>query len=284
MVSGLPIPQLGRGSPVVWGVLNVTPDSFSDGGRFETLDRALEQAHSMSDQGADVIDVGGESTRPGAQRITPEEEKGRVLPVVKALSGQGITVSIDTMRAEVASAAVDAGASLVNDVSGGRADAGMHAAVAQLGVPYVIMHWRGHSDQMNELAIYDDPVRQVCEEIEEQVDSAVLAGIERDHIVIDPGIGFAKEAGHNWALLRAIDSVNSMGLPVLVGASRKRFLGALLADADGQPRDSNGRDVATAALSGLLADSVWGLRVHDVGSTVDALKVARAMNESGEVK
>ena len=284
MVTGLPIPGLGAGSPVVWGVLNVTPDSFSDGGRFDTLDRALEQARSMSDQGADVIDVGGESTRPGAQRITPGEEKGRVLPVIEAFSGQGITVSIDTMRAEVASAAVHAGASLVNDVSGGRADADMHAAVAQLGVPYVIMHWRGHSDRMNELAIYDDPVRQVCEEIEEQVNSAVRAGIERDRIVIDPGIGFAKEAGHNWAVLRAIDSVNSLGLPVLVGASRKRFLGSLLVDSNGQPRDSDGRDVATAVLSGLLADSVWGLRVHDVGSTVDALKVARAMNESGEVK
>lgn len=277
-MSGLPIPGLGAGSPVVWGVLNVTPDSFSDGGRFDSLDRALEQARVMHDQGADVIDVGGESTRPGAERITQEEEMRRVLPVIETLSGQGMTVSIDTMRAEVAQAAVAAGASLVNDVSGGRADADMHAAVAQLRVPYVIMHWRGHSERMNELAIYDDPLRQVCEEIEEQVDAAVRAGVERDHIVVDPGIGFAKEAEHNWALLRAIDSVNGVGLPVLVGASRKRFLGALLADADGQPRDANGRDVATAVLSGFLADSVWGLRVHDVGSTVDALKVARAMS------
>lgn len=284
MVSGLPLPGLGAGSPVVWGVLNVTPDSFSDGGRFDTLDRALEQSRSMGERGADVIDVGGESTRPGAQRITPEEEKDRVVPVIEVLSAQGITVSIDTMRAEVASAAVDAGAALVNDVSGGRADPDMHAAVAQLGVPYVIMHWRGHSDRMNELATYEDPVRQVCEEIEEQVDSAVRAGIDRDRLVIDPGIGFAKEAEHNWALLRAIDSVNSLGLPVLVGASRKRFLGSLLVDSGGQPREPDGRDVATAALSGLLANSVWGLRVHDVGSTVDALKVARAMNELGEIK
>lgn len=283
-MSGLPIPGLGIGSPVVWGVLNVTPDSFSDGGRFDSLDRAIEQASVMLDQGADVIDVGAESTRPGAQRITSAEEMHRVLPVIEALSGQGITVSIDTMRADVARAGVGAGAVLVNDVSGGRADADMHAAVAQLGVPCVIMHWRGHSDRMNELAIYHDPVRQVCEEIEEQIDSAVRAGIEHGHIIIDPGIGFAKEADHNWALLREIGSVNGLGLPVLVGASRKRFLGQLLADADGQPRDTDGRDVATAVLSGLLAHSVWGLRVHDVASTVDALKVARAMNTPGGVK
>lgn len=281
-MAGLPVPGLGAGSPVVWGVLNVTPDSFSDGGRFDTVDRAVEQALAMRSQGADVIDVGGESTRPGAQRISAAQELQRVLPVVQLLYEQGMTVSIDTMRADVAQAAVDAGASLVNDVSGGRADDSMHQVVADLSVPYVIMHWRGHSEQMNELAEYDDPVRQVCVEIQEQVDSAVRAGIRRDNLIIDPGIGFAKEADHNWALLRAIDSVNALGLPVLVGASRKRFLGALLVAADGQPRDSDGRDVATAALSGLLADSVWGLRVHDVGSTVDALKVARAMKESGE--
>jgi dihydropteroate synthase len=282
-VSGLPLPGLGTGSPLVWGVLNVTPDSFSDGGRFDSLNRALAHAQVMRDQGADVIDVGGESTRPGAKRIAVDEELRRVLPVIKALSDEGITVSIDTMRADVARAAVEAGAALVNDVSGGRADVDMHAAVASLGVPYVIMHWRGHSDRMNELAIYDDPVLQVCEELEEQIDSAVRAGVGRNRIIIDPGIGFAKEADHNWSLLRAIDSVNGLGLPVLVGASRKRFLGALLADEDGQPRDSDGRDVATAVLSGLLADSVWGLRVHDVRSTVDALKVVRAMNTSGGI-
>ena len=238
----------------------------------------------MRSQGADVIDVGGESTRPGAQRITSDEEISRVLPVIEPLVAEGITVSIDTMRAEVAQVAVGAGAKLVNDVSGGRADDSMHAVVADLGVPYVIMHWRGHSDRMDELAVYEDPVRSVCEEIKEQVEAAAQAGIDRRHIIIDPGFGFAKEAEHNWALLRALDTVNAIGLPVLIGASRKRFLGALLADAEGNPRDSDGRDVATAALSALLADSVWGVRVHDVLATVDALKVAQEMNRSGGVR
>ncbi len=267
---------------MVWGVLNVTPDSFSDGGRFHTVDRAVEQARLMRDSGADVIDVGGESTRPGAERIPLEQELTRVLPVIETLKAEGITVSIDTMRADVAAAAVEVGAMLVNDVSGGRSDPAMHATVAELGVPYVLMHWRGHSDRMNELAVYDDPVRQVCEEIEQQIEFAVQAGIDRERIIIDPGIGFAKEADHNWALLRAMDAVNGLKQPVLVGASRKRFIGALLADADGEARDSDGRDVATSALSGLLAGSVWGLRVHDVQATVDALKVARAMSGSGE--
>lgn len=269
---------------MVWGVVNVTPDSFSDGGLFHSPDRAIEQALLLRSQGADVIDVGGESTRPGAQRVTVDEEIGRVLPVIRALSAEDITVSIDTMRAEVAQAAVRAGARLVNDVSGGRADDSMHAVVADLGVPYVIMHWRGHSDRMDELAVYDDPVSQVCEEIEEQVATATQEGIDRRRIIIDPGFGFAKEAEHNWVLLRALDSFNAIGLPVLIGASRKRFLGALLADAEGNPRDSVGRDMATAALSALLADSVWGVRVHDVRSTIDALKVAREMNRSGGIQ
>lgn len=280
-MTGLPSPNLGPGLPVVWGVLNVTPDSFSDGGRFDTLDRAVMRGEQMRSQGADVIDVGGESTRPGASRISPDEELQRVLPVVTELSSQGMVVSIDTMRSEVAAAAIGAGAKLVNDVSGGRADPAMHSVVAELGVPYVIMHWRGHSDRMNELAVYEDPVRQVCEEIAEQIEAATKAGIESDRLVIDPGIGFAKESEHNWAVLRAMDSVNRLGLPVLVGASRKRFLGALLATIDGEARESDGRDVASAALSALLADSVWGLRVHDVQSTVDALKVAQAMTGRG---
>ncbi|MGA1146229.1 MAG: dihydropteroate synthase [Candidatus Nanopelagicales bacterium] len=279
MVAVLPTSQSGSGMPVVWGVLNVTPDSFSDGGRFTSIDEAVAHARSMCAQGADVIDVGGESTRPGAERVTAEQEKIRVLPVIKRLAAEGFVVSIDTMRAEVAAAAVSAGAQMVNDVSGGRADPQMHSVVAGLGVPYVIMHWRGHSDRMNELAVYSDPVRQVCDEITEEVAAAQAAGIGRDRLIIDPGIGFAKEAEHNWALLRALDSVNELGLPVLVGASRKRFLGALLADADGRPRESDGRDVATAVLNGLLAWKVWGLRVHDVQATLDALKIVRAMSD-----
>ena len=282
-MTGLPSPGQGPGAPVVWGVLNVTPDSFSDGGRFDSLDRAVAHAHVMRSQGADVIDVGGESTRPGAGRISVEEEMRRVLPVIQGIANQGITVSIDTMRADVAAAAIAAGATLVNDVSGGRADEAMLPLVAELQVPYVIMHWRGHSDRMNELAVYDDPVRQVREEIEQQVAAAVSAGIDSDRIIVDPGIGFAKESDHNWVVLRHVDQFLALGLPILVGASRKRFLGDLLADDAGQPRDPDGRDIATAVLSGLLAGSVWGLRVHDVQATVDAIKVVRAMSRAGGV-
>lgn len=264
----------------MWGVLNVTPDSFSDGGRFDSTDRAVEHARKMHAQGADVIDVGGESTRPGAGRITVEQELQRVIPVIEVLAREGVAVSIDTMRSQVAAAAVESGAVIVNDVSGGLADPKMHSVVAELDVPYVIMHWRGHSDRMEELAVYEDPVRQVCEEVEKRVHAAELAGIER--IIVDPGIGFAKDSAHNWALLRSIDHLVGLGRPILVGASRKRFLGALLADQDGHPRDADGRDVASAALSALLAFStpLWGLRVHDVQATVDAVKVAHAMKAS----
>jgi len=263
---------------VVWGVLNVTPDSFSDGGRFDSIDRALEQAHRLVEQGADVIDVGGESTRPGAQRITPDEECARVLPVIRELSGAGMTVSIDTMRAQVAEAAVQAGASIVNDVSGGRADETMHGVVARLGVPYVIMHWRGHSDRMDELAQYHDPVAQVCEELQEQVGKAMDAGVDGSALILDPGIGFAKDAEHNWQVLRGLDRLGDLGFPLLVGPSRKRFLGALLADDAGTMRETAGRDVATSAMSALLAErGVWGVRVHDVQGTVDAIKVSMAM-------
>lgn len=278
-MPGLPTPGLGAGSPVVWGVVNVTPDSFSDGGRFDTMDRAIEHGLRLREQGADVIDVGGESTRPGAQRVGADEERRRVLPVVEALVAEGVTVSIDTMRSQVAVAAVECGAGIVNDVSGGQADAAMHAVIANLAVPYVIMHWRGHSDRMDEQAIYDNPARQVREEISARVEAALDAGIDRGSLIIDPGIGFAKNAEHNWSVLRSLDALVDLGLPVLVGASRKRFLGELLVDASGNPRDAEGRDVATATLSGVLAqgDSVWGLRVHDVQATVDALKVVRAM-------
>lgn len=280
-MAGLPVPGLGTGSPVVWGVLNVTPDSFSDGGRFVDVDRAVAHGRLMREQGADVIDVGGESTRPGARRIGADEEKLRVLPVVEALAAEGMTVSVDTMRSEVAIAAVDRGAGIVNDVSGGRADPAMHRVVAGLSVHYVVMHWRGHSEAMDDLAVYEDPVRQVRDEIEQQVAAAVDAGIDRGAIIIDPGIGFAKNSRHNWSVLRSLGDLGELGFPVLVGASRKRFLGELLADPSGEPRNTGERDVASAALSTLLAQegSAWGLRVHDVESTMDALKVVRAMGE-----
>lgn len=283
-MSGLPVSHLDPAAPVIWGVLNVTPDSFSDGGRFDSTDTALEQAHRMLEQGADVIDIGGESTRPGAQRVSAAEECHRVLPVVRALTEQGVTVSIDTMRSEVAAAALDTGAAIVNDVSGGRADERMHACVASYGVPYVLMHWRGHSASMNELAVYDDPVRQVCEEVGEQVEKALASGIENSSLIVDPGLGFAKEAEHNWSLLHNLDELTALGYPLLLGPSRKRFLGALLADADGAPRDTDGRDVATSVLSALFAErGVWGVRVHDVQGTVDAVKVSLAMR-AGEAR
>lgn len=279
-MGGLPQSSVGSGVPVVWGVLNVTPDSFSDGGLFDSVNSALEQGLRMRAQGADVIDVGGESTRPGAQRITASEECARVLPVIQELAGSGIAVSIDTMRADVAEEAVKAGASIVNDVSGGRADERMHEVVAVLGVPYVIMHWRGHSDRMDELARYHDPVGQVREELQEQVDKALAAGIEISSLILDPGLGFAKDAEHNWTVLRGLDRLNDLGFPLLVGPSRKRFLGALLANTDGAMRETSGRDVATSAMSALLAErGVWGIRVHDVQGTIDAIKVSNAMRE-----
>jgi dihydropteroate synthase len=277
-VAGLPVSRIDPRLPVVWGVLNVTPDSFSDGGRFAATDTALEQGVLLVEYGADVVDVGGESTRPGAERVSIETELERVLPVVSGLVDQGVTVSIDTMRADVAREAVRCGASIVNDVSGGRADAEMHSTVAELDVPYVLMHWRAHSSSMQERAVYDDPVAEVCREIEKQVSAALASGVDRERIIVDPGIGFAKEADHNWHLLRSMEALATMGFPILVGASRKRFLGALLADTDGVPRDADGRDVATAVLSAQLANAgAWGLRVHDVLSTVDALKVLKAM-------
>jgi dihydropteroate synthase len=266
---------------VVWGVLNVTPDSFSDGGLFEHVDAAVQHARSMLLAGADVIDVGGESTRPGAQRISEDAELQRVLPVIEALHGEGLIVSIDTMRANVVSQAVAAGAAIVNDVSGGRADAAMHRVVADLGVPYVLMHWRGHSDEMDALADYGDPVDQVSAELIEQVDLALNAGIDRANLILDPGLGFAKDVQHNWALLEQVSRLNEVGFPLLVGPSRKRFIGHLLADDEGTMRPVEERDVATAAMSALLAErEVWGLRVHEVRGTVDAIKVALAMHGS----
>ena len=264
--------------PVVWGVVNVTPDSFSDGGHFSTTDLAIRQGLSLVDEGADVVDVGGESTRPGATRVSIDTEMNRVLPVVVGLVEAGVTVSVDTMRSEVAREAVNCGASIVNDVSGGRSDSNMHAVVADLAVPYVLMHWRGYSVDMNDKAVYRDTVREVRREIEEQIVIATAQGVDPTLIIVDPGIGFAKEAEHNWELLRSVDTLAGAGAPILVGASRKRFLGSLLAGRDGALREVDARDTATAALSALLAfRGIWGLRVHDVRATVDAVSVARAL-------
>jgi dihydropteroate synthase len=252
-------------------VLNVTPDSFSDGGRYFDLGDAVEHAVQMHAEGADLIDVGGESTRPGAARIDAAEECRRVLPVLRALHAAGVPTSVDTYRASVAAAALDAGASIVNDVSGGLGDPEMAAVVRDAGCPWILMHWRGHSATMQQLATYDDVVREVRSELQARVDAALDAGIDEARLVIDPGLGFAKTAAHNWALLHDLASFVSLGLPVLVASSRKSFLGKLLADGEGKPRPVYAREDATTALTAYCAlQGVWGVRVHDVRPSVDA--------------
>lgn len=251
------------------GVLNVTPDSFSDGGLYQDLDAAVAHAVQLRDEGAYVIDVGGESTRPGAERVEAGTEIKRVIPVIGALSAAGVRTSVDTSRAAVAAAALEAGASMVNDVSGGLADRDMARMVAEAGCPYVIMHWRGHSRDMQTLATYADVVAEVRDELRARIDDALAAGVAADKIMIDPGLGFAKTAAHNWAISKNLNTLISMGYPVLFAASRKSYLGSLL---DGRPPAE--RDVATAATSVLAAQAgVWGVRVHDVRATMDALKV-----------
>ena len=277
MVSGLPAP----GRTLVMGVVNVTPDSFSDGGEWFDPAAAVAHGRELVAQGADLVDVGGESTRPGAERPTVAEELRRVLPVVEELVGAGACVSVDTMRAEVAAAAVGAGARLVNDVSGGRADPEMLAAVAGLGVAYVCMHWRGHAYAMQDRAVYGDVVREVIDELGAQVAQAREAGIAADRLVVDAGFGFAKTGEHNWTLLERFDELQATWLPQLVGVSRKTFLGTLLPGPDGRPRPPRERDDATTALTTVLAlRGVWGVRVHAVRSSRDAVAVVERLASS----
>jgi dihydropteroate synthase len=262
----------------VMGVVNVTDDSFSDGGLFLDRDRAVEHGLALVAAGAAVVDVGGESTRPGATRIDAAVESARVLPVIKGLAGQGVTVSIDTMHAAVARAALENGAKIVNDVSGGRADPAMASLVAEAGVPWILMHWRS-VDPADPHAVpaYGDVVTDVRDELLASVDAAVAAGVDPTKLIIDPGLGFAKSAQHNWTLLAALPEFVGTGIPVLVGASRKRFLGTLLADGDGEVRPPDGRETATAVISALaMMHGAWGVRVHDVQASVDALKVVEA--------
>lgn len=261
--------------PLVMGVVNVTPDSFSDGGRWLDPRAAVAHGTHLLAAGADILDIGGESTRPGATRPLVEEELRRVLPVIRELSASGAVVSVDTMRSTVAIAAVEAGASIVNDVSGGLADRGMGRAVADLGVGYIAMHWRGHSVDMQSRARYGDVVAEVRAELLDRVEALVADGIDPQRLVLDPGLGFAKLPGHNWTLLAATaELVNSLGHPLLVGASRKSFLGAIGQGPGEPPRPAPDRDAATAATSVLLAQAgVWGLRVHDVDATMNALQV-----------
>jgi dihydropteroate synthase len=269
--------------PLVMGIVNVTPDSFSDGGLYADTASALAHGRALLEQGADVLDVGGESTRPGATRPLVAEELDRVVPVISGLAELGAVVSVDTMRAEVAAAAVEAGAQVVNDVSGGLADPAILDVVAASGATYVAMHWRAHSDRMADFATYDGPggvVAAVVHELGERLEAAVAAGIDRDRVVLDPGLGFAKRGEHNWELLAHLDAVAALGCPLLVGASRKSFLGTLLAGPDGTPRPPTEREHAHAALVPLVADQgVWGLRVHDVRATADALATWRALRD-----
>jgi dihydropteroate synthase len=284
---------------VVMGVLNVTPDSFSDGGRYASIEAAVAHAVALRDDGAQLVDVGGESTRPGAARIDAETEIARVLPVLRELVSAGVPASIDTTRARVAQAALDAGASVVNDVSGGLADPDMAKLVADAGVPWVLMHWRGHSRTMQDLAVYADVVREVRDELCQRVDAALAAGVASERLILDPGLGFAKRPEHNWALLAHLDTLTGLGFakraehnwallahlgtlvglgfPVLVGASRKSYLGSLLAGPDGSPRPVGEREFGTVTTSVLAVQAgAWGVRVHDVRATVDALKVLAA--------
>lgn len=270
----------------VMGIINVTADSFSDGGRYLDVDAAVAHGRRLVAQGADLIDVGGESTRPGAIRVDPDIEVARVTPVVAALTADGVTVSVDTMRASVAAAAIDAGARIVNDVSGGRADPDMARVLADAGLPWILMHWRpagAQSDagrqfthRVDDTGGYRDVVAEVSGELLGQVDAAVSAGVDPARIILDPGLGFAKTAEHNWALLHALPTLVGLGFPVLIGASRKRFLGSLLA-ADGTDRPPAGRENATAAVTALAAaDGAWGVRVHDVAASRDAVQVVAA--------
>lgn len=258
---------------LVMGIVNVTPDSFSDGGRFLDPDVAIAHARALHAQGAELLDVGGESTRPGADRVAPRVEQQRVLPVVEAVASEGLLVSIDTMNASTARAAVDAGARIVNDVSGGLADPEMLAAVAETSADIAIGHWRGPSSAMYARAEYGDVVAEVLAELEERIAAAEAVGIPRSRIVIDPGIGFGKRADQNWRVLRALPRLTGFGCRVLVGTSRKRFLAEVL----GEDADLARRDLATAVTSVLAARSgAWAVRVHDVTTTRDALAVARA--------
>ncbi len=260
----------------IWGILNITPDSFSDGGRYLDRDTALAHARALRAQGATVIDVGGESTRPGASRVSVAEEQARVLPVIAALAADGIPVSIDTLNADTAVAAVQAGARIVNDVSGGLADERMLPAVAATGADIAIGHWRGPSDDMYAQAQYRRAAREVASELRGRVEAAAAAGIAPSRIILDPGVGFAKSGEQNWEVVRGLDEITSIGLRVLVGTSRKRFLAETLADADAEVTEQR-RDLGTAVTSALAARAgAWAVRVHDVAGTRDALRVLTA--------
>ncbi|MEI6306939.1 MAG: dihydropteroate synthase [Actinomycetes bacterium] len=261
---------------VVMGILNVTPDSFADGGKYLSKADAITQGRRLIAEGADIIDVGGESTRPGAERISEEEELARVIPVITELVKDGAVVSVDTMRSEVAKAAITAGALYVNDVSGGLSDLKMAAVIAaNPKVQYIVMHWRGHSKDMQKQAVYEDVVKEVKDELDERVTNLLTQGVLAEQIILDPGLGFAKEAEHNWQILKNIERFQLLGYPLLVGASRKRFLGELI-----NAKDTDNREAATIALTTELARlKVWGVRTHGVKAHQDAISVIERLRK-----
>lgn len=278
VTSGTTSPAPDAPGTLLMGIINVTPDSFSDGGEWFDPAQAVAHGHELVADGATILDVGGESTRPGATRPDLQEELRRSIPVVRELSAQGFGVSIDTMRASVAAAAIESGARIVNDVSGGLADPDMAGVVADSGVDYVAMHWRGHSIDMQNRAVYGDVVSDVCAELRDRVRVLVEAGIDPERIILDPGLGFAKTAEHNWELLAHLDRLADLGHRLLIGASRKAFLGILERDADGAPAAPDARDGASAAVTLVCAQAgVWGVRVHDVRASRSALRVGAEM-------
>ena len=268
--------------PLVMGVLNVTPDSFSDGGEFVRLDAALDHARVLQIAGADIIDIGGESTRPGASRVSLAEEQARVLPVIEAIVTQlGAKVSIDTMNSETARLAVAAGASIINDVSGGLADPGMFQVATDTGATIIISHWRGFSDQMDTLATYDDVAAEVAAELKLRVDAALATGVKPAQIVVDPGLGFAKDMQQNWKLVARLEKLEELGYPILVGASRKRFIAGVIEPEEPAEVSNERRDLATAVLTALLLQrKIWGVRVHNVLATSDAIKIVAALRDA----
>lgn len=268
--------------PLIMGVLNTTPDSFSDGGQFTTIEAAMKQVQIMVAAGANIIDVGGESTRPGAERVSIEEEQRRVIDVIRAIkSHYKILVSIDTMNAATATAAIEAGADIINDVSGGLADDAMFAVAAQSQKHIVISHWRGFSSEMDSLNDYEHVARDVAKELQERIDAALAAGITREQLIIDPGLGFAKDAQQNWQLVANLNELEKLGYPILVGASRKRFIASVLDELNPQEVSNGRRDMATAVLTALLLQrKLWGVRVHDVQATADAMAMVSALRDA----
>jgi len=271
--------------PRVMGVLNVTPDSFSDGNQYNSIESAVDHAKLLALAGAEIIDIGGESTRPGAERVSIQEEQDRVLPAIKAIVDLqlGVQISIDTMNSETAQLAIASGADIINDVSGGLADERMLAVAAKLDVPIVVSHWRGHSDIMNTMTAYQNVAEEVAKELQARVEAAMLAGVKRENIIIDPGLGFAKDMKQNWQLVARLDEIEKLGLPVLVGASRKRFIAGALDEEEPNSVSHERRDVATAVLTALLMQrKLWGVRVHNVLATVDAINIVGALHEGAK--